>query len=122
MPSQADFPAIFRQLRTILEPYASALTLRHDTPELFYLDGTYSEKWGKQLFFASVQIRKNYVSYYLMPVYMFPELLDGISPELKKRMQGKSCFNFKKIEPALFQELQGLTRRGVDRFRQENAR
>ena len=36
-----------------------------------------------------------------MPVYMFPDLLDGISPELRRRMQGKSCFNFKKAESAL---------------------
>jgi hypothetical protein len=121
MSAAEEFPAVFEQLKAILEPYARTLTLRHDTPGLYYLDGPYSEKWGKQLFFASTQIRKNYVSFYLMPVYMFPDLLDGISPELKKHMQGKSCFNFKKLEPALFRELEGLTRRGVDRVRQDLA-
>jgi hypothetical protein len=48
---------------------------------------------------------------------MFPDLLKGISPELKKHMQGKSCFNFKKVEPKLFDELAGLTRQGVEQFR-----
>ena len=55
-----------------------------------------------------------------MPVYMFPELLKDISPELKKHMQGKSCFNFKKVEPDLFKELSDLTRKGVEKFRSEN--
>ena len=51
-----------------------------------------------------------------MPVYMFPDLLKDISPELRKHMQGKSCFNFKKVEPDLFEELSELTRKGVERF------
>jgi hypothetical protein len=55
-----------------------------------------------------------------MPVYMFPDMLKDISPELKKRMQGKSCFNFKKVEPDLFKELTDLTHKGVERFKKEN--
>ncbi|NUQ86521.1 MAG: hypothetical protein HUU11_17610 [Anaerolineales bacterium] len=54
-----------------------------------------------------------------MPVYMYPELLKDISPELRKRMQGKSCFNFKKVEPELFEELVALTRQGYERFEKE---
>jgi predicted nucleotide-binding protein (sugar kinase/HSP70/actin superfamily) len=48
---------------------------------------------------------------------MFPELLKGMSPELKKHMQGKSCFNFKKVEPDLFKELKELTRLSIERTR-----
>ena len=47
---------------------------------------------------------------------MFPELLNGMSPELKKHMQGKSCFNFTAIEPAHVKELKTLTRKGFDGF------
>ena len=116
MPSQTDFPFVFEQLKSILQPFASKLTLKHDTAESYFLDSPYSEKWKKELFFASAQIKKNYVSFYLMPVYMFPELLKDISPELRKRMQGKSCFNFKKVEPELFEELAALTRKSADCF------
>ena len=49
----------------------------------------------------------------------FPDLLDGLSPELKKRMQGKSCFNFKAVDKALFKELGALTRQGYQRFKKE---
>jgi hypothetical protein len=52
-----------------------------------------------------------------MPVYVKPELLDGISPELRARMQGKSCFNFKSVEPALFKELAKLTKAGYASYK-----
>ena len=119
MPTQNDFPIVFEQLKQILKPYAPRLTVTADTSSAYSLDGPYSEKWKKDLFFASVQIKKNYVSFYLMPVYMFPELLKDISPELKKHMQGKSCFNFKNIEPELFEELATLTRVGFKDFKKE---
>jgi hypothetical protein len=50
---------------------------------------------------------------------MYPDLLKGISPALKKHMQGKSCFNFKKVEARLFAELAQLTKRGFERFVRE---
>jgi len=116
MSPQSDFPLIFDQLKSILKPYAKNLTITADTVRGYSLDGPYSEKYQKTLFFGATQIQKNYVSFYLMPVYMFPDLLKGISPELKRHMQGKSCFNFKKIEPELFKELKELTRLGAERF------
>jgi hypothetical protein len=122
MPAQNEFPVVFEQLKNILKPYAKNLTVKHDTPDNYYLDGPYSEKWKKEIFFAAAQIKKNYVSYHLMPLYMYPDLLKDISPELKKRMQGKSCFNFKKVEPELFEELKALTRKGAEKFKQENGK
>lgn len=122
MPAQNDFSNVFEQLKKILEPYADHLTVKTDTPDVYSLDGPYSEKWKRELFFGSAQIKKNYVSFYLMPVYMYPELLEEVSPELKKHMQGKSCFNFKKVEPGLFRELELLTRKGAQKFEKENGR
>jgi hypothetical protein len=43
-----------------------------------------------------------------------------MSPELKKRMQGKSCFNFKTVDEKLFKELAKLTKAGTEKFRNEN--
>jgi hypothetical protein len=120
LPARNDFPLVFEQLKRILEPYAETLRVKADTPDTYYLDGPYSERWKKELFFGSAQIKKNYVSFYLMPVYMYPELLNEVSPALKKHMQGKSCFNFKTVEPALFEELATLTRKGAEKFKEEN--
>src|SRR5712691_2261566 len=110
MSPQTNFPLVFEQLKSILKPYAKNLTVTADTATAYSLEGSYSEKYKKVIFFGAAQIKKNYVSFYLMPVYMFPDLLKGMSPELKKRMQGKSCFNFKEVDEKLFQELDNLTK------------
>jgi hypothetical protein len=38
---------------------------------------------------------------------------------LKTRMQGKSCFNFKTPDPALFKDLSALTKAAYERWRKE---
>jgi len=121
MPTQNEFRLVFKKLKKVLEPFANKLTVTTDTSNVYSLNGPYSNKWKKELFFGSVQVKKNYVSFYLMPVYMCPELLNGITPKLKKHMQGKSCFNFKKVEPDLFNQLSGLTKQGYERFKKETA-
>jgi hypothetical protein len=40
-----------------------------------------------------------------------------VPPALKKRMQGKTCFNFKSVDKELFAELKKLTQEGVDSYR-----
>jgi len=119
MSPQTDLPLVFEKLRSILKPYEKSLAVKADSVNAYYLDGPYSEKWKKELFFGSAQIKKNYVSFYLMPVYMYPDLLKEISHELKKHMQGKSCFNFKKVEPELFHELADLAKKSYERFQKE---
>ena len=119
MSPQTDLPLVFEKLKSILKPYEKSLAVKADSVHTYYLDGPYSEKWKKELFFGSAQIKKNYVSFYLMPVYMYPDLLKDISSDLKRHMQGKSCFNFKKVEPQLFQELSDLTEKSFTRFQKE---
>ena len=119
MTKQEEFQIVFEHLRIILKRYEPQLVLVNDHSQNYYLNGHYSQKFKKDLFFGATIIQKHYVSFYLMPVYMYPELLDTISPELKKRMQGKSCFNFKKVDDVLFNELSELTQRGFERFQQE---
>ena len=120
MPSQNNFPQIFAQLKAILSKYQDLAVLTTDTTENYLLNTEYAPQFKKELFLGGVQIKKNYVSYHLMPVYMYPDLLDEVSPQLRKRMQGKSCFNFKQVDEALFQELEQLTSRSIDRLRAED--
>ena len=119
MSTPTDFPIVFEQLKKILKPYAAKLTVTQDSSAGYSLDGPFSKKWDKVVFFGAAQIKKNYVSFYLMPVYICPGLVKEISPALKKRMQGKSCFNFKKVEPDLFKELEALTKKGYKDFLDE---
>jgi hypothetical protein len=55
----------------------------------------------------------------LMPVYVEPKLLEGMSPELKKRMQGKSCLNFTEIDKPLFNELAALTKASFEKYKEQ---
>ena len=108
---------IFRALKALLTPYAPKLAVKEDSAKTYYLVTRAASFKGKPMFFGAV-MQKSYVSYHLMPLYWKPELLKGMSSELRNRMQGKSCFNFKKIEPALFKELANLTRAGFAAYRE----
>jgi hypothetical protein len=104
-----DSNKTFEHLKAILSPYEPNLAIVHDKTDNYYLNTPITESNKKAEFFGAVQIKKSYVAYHLMPIYYYPELLDNISNELKSRMQGKSCFNFKDIDDNLMAELKSLT-------------
>lgn len=113
----SDLGAVFSDLRQLLAPFAARLVAARDEEGQLYVDTRQLQSNGKPLFFGAVQIKKSTVSYHLMPVYLKPELLDAISPALKARMHGKSCFSFSRVEPALFSELAALTVAGYASYR-----
>lgn len=115
----SDFPSIYTRLREIMQPYAAALDCQVDGQGEFSLYTRHIQKNKKPLWFGGIQIGKNYVSYHLMPVYANPALLEKISPQLKKRMQGKSCFNFSAVDETLFAELAALTEAGFQFYQQQ---
>jgi hypothetical protein len=121
-----EFDFVFARLKEILKKYASAFTVKPDTDSKY---GLYAQigpatlkMWdGKMkkpaMPVAWVEIGKAYVSYHLMGVYGNTPLLKSMSKELKARMQGKTCFNFKKADENVFQELDSLTAQSIDTFR-----
>jgi len=116
MTDKSEFQATFEKLKAILEPYAAKLIVVHDTDNNYYLDTRHVMKNKQRLFFAALRVGKAYVSFHLMPVYACADLAAAISPELKRRMQGKSCFNFKTVDEKLFKELAKLTKAGYKKF------
>jgi hypothetical protein len=111
-------PEVFQSLKTLLEPYAKDMVLVKDQPDEFYLNLHHKRDDGYQYYFGSVKVKKNDVGYYLMALYFYPELLETASPKLKKHLNGKTCFHFKKLEPELFAELEQLTAKGFAKFRE----
>jgi hypothetical protein len=120
MPREKDFNQVFQDLKAIMQPLEKDLVLKKDESDNYYLNVHYTREDGYQGAFGGVEIKKNYVSYHLMPVYAYPELLEGLSPELKKRMQGKSCFNFTKTDAETLKELETLTKKGFETFKKAN--
>ena len=121
-----EFESIFVRLRGILEKHSAALTVKADAPRHYSLTASAGpaalQAWGGKLKrpmipVAWVQVGKAYVSYHLMGFYGNTRLLDGMSKELKARMQGKTCFNFKVVDEKLFKELDRLTARSIAAFR-----
>jgi hypothetical protein len=116
------FGDVFRWLHGIAEAYSSLAAVGEDLRQVY----TLSARVGP----ATVEVRgpkvaggyipvvylktgKAYVSYHLMGLYMNPLLTSQISAELNKRKQGKTCFNFRRIEKELTDELSQLTKKSI---------
>jgi len=118
-----DFDAVFSDLRAILTRHASKLTVSEDAPNRYCLDAPVGpatlKAWGgkakrKTIPVAWTEIGKAYVSFHLMGL----EAASGaISPALKSRLQGKTCFNFSKPDAALFEELEAVTAHSIAALR-----
>lgn len=98
-------------LRGIAAQHADALVTTADDAAIYALERPepYRDKPTRP--FVWIRNGKSYVSFHLFPVYEHPALLDEASEGLRGRMQGKSCFNFRRPEPVLFEELAALTTR-----------
>jgi hypothetical protein len=110
----AEFAAIFAALKSVMAEQESGLAVQTNTPTEYSLvtkrPSPFPQHKGHPMWFGAVKLGKAYVSFHLMPLYMSPMLQREISPALKKRMQGKTCFNFKTVPDAeLIAELRSLT-------------
>jgi hypothetical protein len=114
---ESDFEAIFERIRAMFRAHEGKGVPIADEPGRYYL-GTHEvrAKDGYRTLFGGVEVKKNYVSAHLIPVYAHPDMLETVSPELLRRIQGKSCFNFKKPDEALLAELGALIDCGAARF------
>jgi len=112
-----SFQEVFDVLKPVFEEYSGRLAIQVDKPGEYYLETKTAVRKRQRLQFGGVKVGKAYVSFHLMPIYMNPKLQASISPELKKRMQGKSCFNFTSVEPGHIAELKKLTKAGFEEFK-----
>ena len=115
----ADFSEVFTALRPVFAKYEKRLFVKMDKPDYYYLETKSRSYQGERMFFCAVRTGKAYVSVYLMPVYSYPELLKGMPAGLKKRMQGKSCFNFTDVDRDAIVQLRELVAAGFKKFGEE---
>jgi hypothetical protein len=122
----APLESIFTRLRAILRKQKAGFSVKRDTPGLFALEGSAGpaaiKAWGGKARSATipvawVEIRKNYVSYHLMGIYLNPGLEAGLSAPLRAHKHGKACFNFKEVDEKLFDELAGITAQSIAALR-----
>jgi hypothetical protein len=111
----SDFELAFDQLKRVFASHLRRLAISEDTASVYSVTcrapSPFPQHKGHPMWFGSVRKGKAYVSFHLMPLYMNPPLMNTISPGLKKRMQGKTCFNFKAApELQLLKELEQLVK------------
>ena len=106
--SEKNKETIFRTLKGILGVYSKTLDCTDDSEDTYNLYTKHLMKNKKPLYFGGVKINKAFVSYHLMPLYVYPELINTINGELKKLLKGKSCFNIKSLDDEILNELISL--------------
>jgi len=125
MAGSARLDDIFVTLKSVFGKHVQHLHVKTDTAADYTLvsrtPSPFPQHKGQPMYFGQVRVGKAYVAFHLMPLYMNDELTGTISPELKKRMQGKTCFNFKTApEPGILAELERLTASGIRCFREKH--
>jgi hypothetical protein len=114
----ADLGPVEERLRAIVDPYRDRLVVG----SVYHLETLTRPNAKAHDFFAFVKPGTSFVSLYLKPVYTWPDLLDDISPVLRKRLQGsRTAFSFAVVDEALLAELEGLVERAFRRYRKAGA-
>ena len=110
----ADLGPVEARLRAIVDAYRNRLV----GGSVYGLETLTRSDAKAHDFFALVKPGSSYVSLYLKPVYTWPDLLDDISPGLRKRLQGsRTAFSFAIVDEALIAELETLVARAFARYR-----
>lgn len=108
MAEAPDLAVVETRLRSILDRYRDRL----EAGSVYGMETIKRPGVGAHDFFAGVSATDKSVSFYLKPVYTWPALLDGMSPELRKRMKGsRTAFGFTTVDDPALAELDGLTER-----------
>ncbi|MHA2104186.1 MAG: hypothetical protein ACW981_12225 [Candidatus Hodarchaeales archaeon] len=122
---------IFLGIKKVLEKRSEGLTatekyIDSNTKDKhsFHLYGNkevslYNKKPQKTYIGGVIQ-QKNYVSFYLLPVYSHPELKKNIDPDLKKYLKGKSCFNITKADENLLENIEEALDMGIKKYQEIN--
>jgi hypothetical protein len=97
----SDVARVFAALKLVMAHQERRFAVQKDTPSEYSLvtkgPSPFPQHKGHPMWFGAVRLGKAYVSFHLIPLYMSAVLEKEISPALKKRMHGKTCFNFKAV-------------------------
>ena len=100
------------ELRAILVPYEDVL----EASEIYGMEvlrrpGAKAHDW-----FAGVRTKDGAVKFMLLPMHTHPELLEAVSPELRKRKTGASVLTMRVGDEGLIRELEALVQRSFDAY------
>jgi hypothetical protein len=104
------------RLQAILAPYRDRLEpFEIYGQTMLRLPGRKSHDW-----FAGVRSDRGSVKFSLLPMHAHPELLEGVSPTLRKRKTGASLFTLGPADEPLIAELEALVARAYDIYAEDS--
>ncbi len=114
---------VFDELQTILARHAKLFTVREGMvknkrdyhlilQKRVMIDGRQRD----ELWFASLIQQKDSVGFYFTP----PGVKSKLSPALLSHLDGKSCFHFKTLTPALKKDIATALKIGLEAYRANN--
>ena len=98
------------ELRGMLVPYEDVL----EPHELYGIEVLHRPGAKMHDWFAGVRPGKRSAKLMLLPIKSHPELLEDISPELRKRVSGDALFTLKPGDEGLLPELEAVVQRSFD--------
>jgi len=105
-----DADALEAELKAMLVPYEDVLV----GEELYGIEVLHRPGSKMHDWFAGVRPGKGTAKLMLLPIKGHPELLEGISPALRKRLSGDALFTLKAGDEALLPELEQVVARAFD--------
>jgi hypothetical protein len=110
----------FEKIKSVLQKQSPPMIVSKNTKDYFELIGNKAVPYGSKkvmapgMYFCSVFVRKDMISFHFFPIYMKREIFEPLIPNLIKLLKGKSCFNFKNTEQVNEKELSALLKKGVE--------
>ena len=111
---------IFENIKSVLQKQSPPMVVSKNTKDCFELIGNKAVPYGSKkvmapgMYFSSVVVRKDMISFHFFPIYMNREIFESLIPNMIKLLKGKSCFNFKKPEQVNEKELSALLKKGIE--------
>jgi hypothetical protein len=105
-----DLALVEARLRAILDPYAALL----ETATIYGIPTLRRPGANAHDWFAFVKPASRHIGFYLLPMHTHPELRDGLSPGLAKRLTGKATFTFATVDEELCSELEVVVARAYE--------
>ena len=100
------------ELRALLLPYEDAL----EAAQIYGIDVLHRPGARAHDWFAGVRPGKGTAKLMLLPIKTHPELIDDISPALRKRLSGDALFTLKPGDESLLPELGRLVAAAFDTY------
>ena len=120
---KTDLVEIYQTIRAELQPYATMGFDPRVNSDIAY--DLWNEKElviegrkRKEIYFAGLVIRKDYVGFYFMPVYAEPDIKAIFHPSLLKLLKGKACFHIKKLDDILLSQISEALAAGFKLYKQ----